>query len=56
MLLVREDFTASSGWLDRLKKTCGIWQLSITGEKFPADYDEGIDSKEILKMSLKKKI
>lgn len=44
-----EDFTASSGWLDRWKKRYGIRQLNISGEKLSADCDEVVKFKESFK-------
>jgi hypothetical protein len=37
MIIKRDDFRASDGWLDKFKKIFGIRFLTITGEKLSCD-------------------
>lgn len=47
-----DQFTASSGWLDRWKKRYGVRQLTVCGEKLSAD----VSSIEKFKQDFKKQI
>lgn len=47
-----DQFTASSGWLDRWKKRYGVRQLAVCGEKLSAD----VSSVEKFKQEFKKQI
>jgi hypothetical protein len=37
MMQLENKFSASSGWLTRLKEWYGIWEITILGEKLSGD-------------------